>query len=130
MEKQFIVDSYQIMLERNESLAHKFYQCLFEFEPLLKPMFKKPLALQEKHFNLIIHRAVETINQPELFLLELESLGKKHQGMGIDSEHFKLVKSALILAIQNVLSNQCTKQIIQAWGTYIDQMSAVIKQQI
>lgn len=75
-------------------------------------------------------RAVETINQPEIFLLELESLGKKHQGMGIGGEHFKLVKSALILAIENILSNQCTKQIIQAWGNYIDQMSAVIKQQI
>ncbi len=93
-------------------------------------MFTQPFELQQKHFDKVISDAVNNVNQFDNLLPELQELGDKHRGKGIIDEHFILVKSAFLLALQNILNIQYTEDIGNAWGKYIDQISNVIKQRI
>ncbi|MDF1880590.1 hypothetical protein JHD50_04615 [Sulfurimonas sp. MAG313] len=107
-------------------LAKEFYDALFEMAPLVKPMFKNDRNVQEEHFSTIVISALENIKHVEILRPTLLALGAKHYEYGVKENHFPIVKSALMLALQTQLKNKQSDLFEQAWSEYFDEISAVM----
>lgn len=121
-EQEAIISSFN-RLNKDDFALH-FYRCLFELEPLLKPMFKTDRTIIQKHFILIFTLAVDNTNNLPLIKDKMIELGRKHKTYDVKKSQFPLVKSALILTLQYLLRSTMTKKIEQAWGHYYDIMAS------
>ncbi len=108
---------------RQVNLAKCFYDILFEMAPLLKPLFKSSSPNLAVHFNALIQSSVDNIDTFSQLQASLFELGKKHRAFGVDASQFPVVKSALLLAIQQQLKLNCTELTRTAWSKYYDMLS-------
>jgi len=116
--------SYQIIMKNSKCFANHFYDCLFEFSPLLKPMFKKKRSIQELHFMELLNSAISNINRPQEFDGVLKKLGRDHKKYGVEVNHFTLVKSAFMLALEHILKGKFARDVECAWSNYFDRLAA------
>lgn len=126
VEKEAITWSFSLINHQEQHFATIFYDCLFDLAPLIKPMFKSDRKLIEKHFYMIFCAAVDNVHCLDNIRTTLLELGVRHRTYGVKVSHFPIVKSALILAIQHELKDQCNVSIESAWSKYYDQLAAII----
>ncbi|WP_164852401.1 globin domain-containing protein [Rheinheimera riviphila] len=128
VEKHTITSTFLLLDQAEKSFAKLFYDCLFELAPMIKPMFKSDRQLIEQHFFIIFSTAVGNVTHPESLRTTLLNLGERHRAYGVESCHFGIVKSALLLAIQHELKGQCNANIENAWSKYYDFLAATIQE--
>ena len=120
---EYIESSFKTICEHSELFAETFYDCLFDLSPILIPMFKKDRSIQVKHFIMLLISAVHNIRREDEHDKLLRDLGKKHRNHGVKIEHFPVVKSAFMLALQYEFKSEFTPEIERAWSNYYDYLS-------
>ncbi|WP_372870346.1 globin domain-containing protein [Shewanella sp.] len=125
-ENLLIQQSFAELDSHGEGFAHYFFDLLFQMAPLVKPMFKSERNLVEHHFYEVFSTAVIKINQTDELEPTLLKLGARHTTYGVKEEHFKIVRTALLLSIEFILANRCNEHILSAWGKYFDYLASVM----
>lgn len=125
-QKRLIQKSYAEIDRQNSNFAAIFYDCLFAMAPLIRPMFKSERPVFEYHFNELISTAATKVFQFEEIKPRLVVLGQKHRGYGVTPAQFDVVRSALMLSIQDCLRDACNPAIEQAWSCYYDEIAKVM----
>src|SRR5262245_42075430 len=109
-----------------------FYERLFTIAPEIRPMFRTDLKAHQAKFMKVIAEVVQ------LHLRSIISLpvtaqaansavlpgafwsGKLHAAYGVRMEDYETMKSALVWALQRTLGDDCTNDVVAAWGTAYD----------
>ncbi len=92
-----------------------FYRRLFTMAPALRPMFKTGVEEQSRKLMEMLSFAVSRLDAPEVLLPELEALGARHVGYGVQEFHYEIVGGALLGMLQETLGEKFTPEVAAAW---------------
>lgn len=98
-------------------LASRFYGRLFEVNPELQAMFKGDMAEQRKKLLHVLAVVVRSMNNLESIIPAVEALGRRHVRYGVTIEHWDMVGSALLWALEDAFGDAFTSEVRDAWAT-------------
>ncbi|MEM7224200.1 MAG: globin family protein [Pseudomonadota bacterium] len=96
--------------------AEMFYARLFELDPSLRPLFRGDLKRQGDKLMAVLAVAVEGLGNIEAILPTVESLGARHAGYGVTSDHYEVVGRALLQTLEKSLGQGFTADVKNAWS--------------
>lgn len=100
------------------AITTRMYERLFE-DAEIKAMFdqaEQKSGRQPKRLAGAILAYAENIDKLEALGGAVEQMTKRHVETGVKPEHYPHVANALLPAIQDVLGDAATPEIIDAWG--------------
>ncbi|MFP3359249.1 globin domain-containing protein, partial [Planococcus sp. SIMBA_143] len=62
-----------------------------------------------------VYAAAKNIDQLEAILPVVKQVAHKHRSLGVQPEHYPIVGEYLLKAIKDVLKDDATEEILQAW---------------
>ena len=98
------------------SCSSLFYRRLFELEPSLRQLFKSDIHVQGEMLMKVLAMAVNSLYDLSEIKKDLIQLGLRHQKYGVKKAHYALVGQALILMLQDVLADEFSDELEEAWG--------------
>lgn len=114
-----IVKSTVPVLEQyGEKITTRFYELMFGAHPELLNIFNhanQKQGRQQRALANAVYGAAMYIDNLEAILPVVKNIAQKHRSLGIKAEHYPIVGKYLILAIKDVLGDQATDEIIDAW---------------
>ncbi|PZT48886.1 bacitracin resistance protein BacA [Helicobacter valdiviensis] len=102
-----------------EDITKVFYRELFGRYPQVQDMFdmeKQKNGKQPKALALAVLNAAMNIENLENIRKSVEKIGKTHVELNVKKEHYPLVGECLLVAIQEVLGEAASPEVIEAWG--------------
>jgi nitric oxide dioxygenase len=114
-----ITSTVPVLQEYGQAITTRFYQRMFNHHPELLNIFNhsnQREGLQQQALAASIYAAAANIANLEAILPIVKRIGYKHCSLGVQPEHYPIVGKHLLLAIQDVLGDAVTPQIISAWG--------------
>lgn len=117
-----------VLKQHGELITKVFYKRLFENNPELKDMFNmtnqkkgtQPKALANAIFQYACH-----IDKLELLGDAVGSITEKHSSLSITPEMYPIVGKNLLDAIQEVLGDAATPDIIDAWAEAYNDLAVI-----
>ncbi|MVP02058.1 NO-inducible flavohemoprotein [Paenibacillus lutrae] len=115
-----IIKSTVPVLEiHGEAITRRFYKLLFTNHPELLNVFNHANQLQGRQQAALanaVYAAAVHIDHLEAILPAVKQIAHKHRSLGIKPESYPIVGENLLAAIQDVLGDSATEEILQAWG--------------
>ncbi len=100
-----------------ETITRRFYERMFEANPEVKAFFNQAhqhTGGQQRALAGAICAYFTHIDNPTVLLPAVELIAQKHVSLGIKAEHYPIVGSNLLAAIQDVMGDAATDEIIAA----------------
>lgn len=118
-----------LLADRALDITRHFYRRLFERHPEVVPMFnaanQRDDAQQRALADAVVAFALN-IRQLENLGPAVERIAHKHVSLGAQPEHFPVVGENLLAAIQEVLGEVATSDVLEAWGAAYGLLSGVL----
>jgi hemoglobin-like flavoprotein len=114
-QKQLIETSFAKLRDSGQSVSIRFYEILFKNAPAVRRMFPDDVAKQARKFLQALNVIVASLSSTDRTTRMLQRLGEKHQGYGVEPSHYPVVEDALISTLKEVLGNDFTEEVEQAW---------------
>lgn len=115
-----IVKSTAPVLEvTGTEITTRFYKMLFDAHPELLNIFNHANQQQGRQQTALantVYAAAQNIDKLEALLPAVKKIAHKHRSLGVKSEHYPIVGEFLLKAIKDVLKEDATDDILQAWG--------------
>jgi hemoglobin-like flavoprotein len=114
--RQLVTESWKALAPNGQQVGAIFYRRLFEIDPSLRPLFKDAI-LDEQIRKLItmLDLIVHWLDIPERLVPVLKQLGARHQGYGVQDEHYGKVGTALMGTLEEGLGDKFTPDLRSAW---------------
>ncbi|WP_413693744.1 NO-inducible flavohemoprotein [Psychromonas sp. KJ10-2] len=106
------------LAEYGEQITGRFYQILLEKNPELKNIFNmtnQKSGNQKQALAMAVYAFSKYVDNLSVILGDVERIAQKHASLGIKAEHYPLVGSALLEAIEEVLNPG--EEVIAAWAS-------------
>ncbi|PKH01877.1 NO-inducible flavohemoprotein [Psychromonas sp. MB-3u-54] len=116
-EINIIKDSAPALAQYGEDITGRFYKILFQSNPELSHIFNmtnQKSGNQKAALANAVYAFAKYVDNLEVILGDVERIAQKHASLGIKSEHYPLVGSALLQAIDEIL--QPPQSVIDAWA--------------
>lgn len=113
--KAIIKSTAPLLKERGEEITTVMYQFLFESNPELQELFKDAAPDQYKKLASAVYAYAANIDKLEALGKGIETIAMAHVKTNIKPEHYPLVGTALLRAIEKVLGSAATPEIMDAW---------------
>ncbi|MEA1918717.1 MAG: globin domain-containing protein [Campylobacterota bacterium] len=110
-----VKSSAALVAENSESITSRMYEILFENYPDTKELFKDADPDQYKKLAAAISAYAANIDNLNLLSQSLETIAKSHVKAKVKPEHYPLVAVAFLGAMQDVLADAATKEVLLAW---------------
>jgi hemoglobin-like flavoprotein len=138
----------QIRLVRNSfskiepiasQVGQAFYDKLFNTAPETRKLFREDMTFQHAKFMSVVNELVSLhlrslislpvtlLNSSEAAMPTIYNLGKRHIEFGVTPAHFGLMRSALIETLADLLGDEFTPAMREAWEAAFDVMASVMK---
>ncbi|MEW9502759.1 NO-inducible flavohemoprotein [Jeotgalibacillus marinus] len=115
-----IVKSTAPVLEvTGTEITTRFYKMLFDAHPELLNIFNHANQQQGRQQTALantVYAAAQNIDKLEALLPAVKNIAHKHRSLGVKAEHYPIVGEFLLKAIKDVLKEDATDEILQAWG--------------
>ncbi|PLR76199.1 NO-inducible flavohemoprotein [Bacillus sp. V3-13] len=115
---EIIKSTIPVLEEHGEKITTRFYQLMFENHPELLNIFNhvnQQQGRQQKALAGTVYAAAKYIDNLEAIIPVVKQIAHKHRSIGIKPEQYPIVGKHLLLAIQDVLGDHATPEIIHAW---------------
>ncbi|WP_082684252.1 NO-inducible flavohemoprotein [Lentibacillus amyloliquefaciens] len=123
-EKLEIVKATAPVLKKNSiEIGKHFYELLFTKVPELRNIFNQTnqkRGLQQEALVYSVYAAGENIDSMENINQLVERIAEKHVSLGVKPEQYPIVGEVLIEAVQDVLGDAATDDVIEAWRAAYD----------
>lgn len=107
-----------VLAVHGEAITTKFYAMLFEAHPELLNMFNhtnQATGAQPKALAQALYAAASYVDRLEVLESFVEKTAQKHASVGVKPEHYPIVGHFLIKAMEEVLQENATADILEAW---------------
>lgn len=101
------------------AITKRFYEMLFTSHPELLNIFNHANQKQGRQQTALanaVYAAALHIDRLEAILPVVKQISHKHRSLGVKPEHYPIVGQHLLAAIQEVLGEAATPEILQAWA--------------
>jgi hemoglobin-like flavoprotein len=117
----------------------KFYGRLFKTAPETRALFKSDMSYQHAkfmsvvaelvslHLRSLISLPVTRLDAGEAAMPGMRDLGRRHGEFGVRPEHFELMRAALMETLEEVLDDDFTEEVREAWEGAFDVLANVMK---
>lgn len=116
---EIIKSTVPVLEVRGKEITSRFYQLMFTNHPELLNIFNhanQKLGRQQGALANAVYAAASHIEQLEDILPVVKQIGHKHRSLGVKAEHYPIVGKHLLLAMQDVLGDAATDEVIDAWA--------------
>ncbi|TWT52102.1 NO-inducible flavohemoprotein [Allorhodopirellula solitaria] len=106
-----------LVAEHSEAITTRFYLRMFEENPEVQAFFNQAhqhSGGQQKALAGAICAYFTHIDNPAVLMPAVELIAQKHCSLGIKPEHYPIVGKHLLAAIQDVMGDAATDEIIEA----------------
>jgi hemoglobin-like flavoprotein len=114
-QKLLVQQSFAKVVPIADTAAEIFYAKLFEYDPLLRPLFKKSMVEQGKMLMATLNVAVKSLDDINGLVVVLQKLADRHVGYGVKVDDYTPVGNALLYALKKGLGNDFTTEVRNAW---------------
>ncbi|MDY5185195.1 globin domain-containing protein [Helicobacter trogontum] len=115
---EIVKSTVPVLKTHGETITKEFYNILFTNYPQVQGMFdmtKQKSGKQPKALAMAVLNAAMNIENLDSIRSQIESIGKTHVKLNVKKEHYPIVGECLIKALKNVLQENATDEILQAW---------------
>ncbi len=124
-----VQESWAKVVPIADTAGKLFYTNLFEAEPGLRALFEGDLDEQAGKLVQMISVAVSKLDEPDVLILALTQLGRRHVGYGVVPTHYDAVGTALIKTLEQGLGPAFTPDVKDAWVSVYSVMTEVMTKQ-
>jgi len=108
--------SFDLVVERQPQLTHRFYEILFQRYPQAKALFgRNTAAAQEKMLTDALVAVMDHLEDAPWLTSTLKALGAKHKGYGVTNEMYGWVGASLLATLAEAAAADWTKGHEAAW---------------
>ena len=120
--------SFETIVPFAEKAAALFYAKLFDLNPKLQRLFKGDVYEQGKKLMQVIGYAVENLDRLDEIGPQLQALGARHAGYGVEERDYETVGAALLWTFEKALGSSFTAETRAAWATVYRLLADTMKQ--
>jgi hemoglobin-like flavoprotein len=114
---ELLRSSFELVLEREPSLTHRFYGVLFSKYPQVKSLFGRNSGQQqEKMLADALVAVMDHLEDASWLRDKLTAMGAKHLDYGVKDEMYPFVGDALITAMSQVAGADWTDEHTAQWS--------------
>ena len=122
-----------------KQVGEKFYNRLFALAPETRKLFKDDMSYQHEkfmsvvaelvnlHLRSMISLPVTQLENSEAAMPTIRKLGKDHAQWGVIPAHFGLMRKSLMATFEEVLGDEFTTELREAWAEAFDVMAKVMQ---
>ncbi len=114
----------------SDRFADLFYSKLFLDHPELRRLFPNDLSGQYQKLMSTLQAMIIRLDQMKEPDQELSELACRHVEYGVKPKHYRYVGSALLWTLQQVLDDDWSAEIAEAWTSYYQWLSATMLRSI
>lgn len=108
--------SFELVVERQPQLTHRFYEILFQRYPQAKALFgRNAPAKQEKMLTDALVAVMDHLEDAPWLTTTLKGLGAKHVGYGVTNEMYGWVGASLLATLAEVAGKDWSPDLASAW---------------
>jgi hemoglobin-like flavoprotein len=119
--------SFQKIVPVAEEAGVLFYVKLFKIDPELRRLFKGKMNEQGQKLMQMIGLAVEGLDHIEELVPQLQALGERHAGYGVEDHHYETVAEALLWTLEKALDADFTDKTKEAWKAVYSLLAQTMK---
>lgn len=126
--KNVIKATIPVLEAHGTQITTTFYQNMFKAHPELLNIFNQTnqkIGNQPKALAMTVLAAAKHIDNLDAIVPHVIGIAHKHRALEIRPEHYPIVGKYLLEGIQEVLGDQATPEIIDAWGDYYNQIAQI-----
>ena len=126
-QQQLVRSSWSAVEPIADEAATMFYSRVFELDPSLRRLFGySDMARQRAILMQTLAVVVRSIDRLDEMTPELEALGRRHVGYGVEVEDYATVGSAVLWALESSLGDAFIEEIALAWAAAYRRLSSVM----
>lgn len=117
--RPYIDASVPVLREHGVAITTHFYASMFAAHPELKNIFNmgnQAAGVQQQSLAAAVFAYAANYRNPDALTPVVERIVHKHASLGITAEHYPIVGKHLLDAIQAVLGDAATPDLLAAWG--------------
>jgi hemoglobin-like flavoprotein len=120
--------SFDLVVERQPTLVHRFYEILFERHPKAKALFgRNSAAAQEKMLTDALVAVMDHLEDAPWLTSALKGLGAKHAGYGVTTEMYGWVGASLLATLAEIAGGDWTPGHNAAWTEAYGAISSLMQ---
>jgi hemoglobin-like flavoprotein len=128
LDVELLRDSFQLVVERDPAITHRFYQHLFSDYPQLKPLFHPSRQeLQERMLGEALGAVLDHLEDAPWLQSTLAALGKKHVGYGVTDEMYDWVGASLLKTFAEVAGSDWNAETAAVWTAAYGAIAGMMK---
>lgn len=104
-----------------------FYRRLFELDPALRPLFQSDIEVQAIKLTAMLGALIGLLERGPALETELKAMGARHAGYGVVEAHYATVGGALLGMLEEVLAEEFTPAVREAWTLLYARVEALMK---
>ncbi|WP_051845122.1 globin domain-containing protein [Streptomyces sp. NRRL S-813] len=110
-----IAGSFAVVEPHGTKITHYFYEHLFANNPDVRGLFARHMEEQEDRLWNALGVLVANLQDTEMVIRMLRSLGARHVGYGALPEHFPAVGASLLATLKHFAGEAWTPEAEQSW---------------
>src|SRR5215471_19142907 len=123
---ELVQESFQLVTPILDTATTLFYERLFQLDESLRSMFRSPREEQARKLAHVLTVVVKGLSRPEQILPAVEELGRRHNGYGVQPDHYDTVGAALLWTLQTGLGDAFTSEVREAWSSAYQFLSSAM----
>lgn len=127
IEAMILQTSFDRLEGASEPFADLFFARLFQLEPALRDLFPNDLYRVKRALMTMLAFLVGTPDRPDEWQTEVESLGRRHFGYGVEAKHYQIFGQALFWTLEKGLGEDFTFQTLRAWQNRYAELVSVMQ---
>lgn len=113
-----VKNTVPILQAKGIEITTHFYTIMFQNNPEVKTLFdmsKQESGAQPMALAMTVLAAAQNIDRLETLLPAVQKIGARHVEVNVKPEHYPIVGKNLLQAFQDVLGEDATPEILEAW---------------
>ena len=125
---ELVKSSWEKVMPISKTAGELFYGRLFELDPSLKELFKKPMDEQINKLFAALNLAVRGLDDLPSIVPVVQELGVKHVAYGVNDKDYDTVGAAFLWTLDKGLGDAFTPDTKEAWTLVYTTVANVMKE--
>lgn len=124
---EILEKSFQEVAPHAEEFVADFYERLFTMFPEVQHLFKDT-DMKAQRMKLIgaMAMVIKNLRNTRIVSMALQDLGRRHEEMGVEREHYPMAGAALLEAFAGFFGEKWTPDVKEAWTDACNAIAAMM----